>query len=134
MAKWKLPGSVKIYADTFSVKEMPLREAEAEGLWGHISYTHRLIRVAVGYGRHIAARTLHHEIGHAVEAETNTSVQVIKEVLAWQQQDSGIRVSEQELVEVVREMIGRGTFEAIDTVWRDNPGVFAWIGRGIGRG
>ena len=130
----KMPPTVKISADLYHIESMDPAVAEKEGVWGDIDHTKYLVRVVTAQGRRTAARTLHHEIGHGIARTSNVAVAVIKEVLSWQQQDSGERLGGPELVEVIEEMIVRGTFDPEDAVWWDNPGAFGWIGRGIVRG
>ena len=104
-----LPGMIKIGYMDFTLESWDARAANSARRYGECSHIEQTIRVEFCHGRK-SANTLIHEIMHAVAAMQNV--------------EDG--ATEEQFVTSVA--------NGLSTVWRDNPDVFAWIGKTLADG
>lgn len=102
-----IPTTVKVgYRDYAIIDWNPAHAARASR-YGECVHPEREIRVSTEHGYREAAQTLLHEIYHAIFAS--------------------FPVYEQD----AEERIVTGLSACFAAVWRDNPGVIAWINEGL---
>lgn len=101
------PKTIRVGLHDYEIEDWASREAASASRYGECSSLLRRIRVDRTHGQRQAASTLLHEIMHACFAE-------------WHMD----KVDDEERT------VGTMS-EAVSCCWRDNPGVFAWIGHAL---
>lgn len=102
------PTSVRVGYRDFDVVEWDRKDAEASGRYGECDKANAIIRVSTDRGSVKAANTLIHEILHA----------------AWDIGDMPGKVDEEKVVTVLANQLSQ--------VWRDNPGLVAYLTDALG--
>jgi hypothetical protein len=105
-----LPTKVKVGFADYAIRPFEHLEGQSRERYGECSHARSLINIDVNHGTRKQAKTLLHEIMHAVAA-------------IWDYSDHD---KEEDAVQLFS--LG------IATVWRDNPEVFAWIGHHLVHG
>lgn len=108
--KSNMPTKVKIGWRDYQIENWAATDAVGADRYGETSHTGNLIRVCSLYGTRQAAQTLLHEICHGIFAVWTMSKD--------DDEERQVRILSQ----------------GLSAVWRDNPGVLAWIGEHLANG